>query len=29
LVKAQKVAAQMGGIDRAVAALQALRGFEG
>lgn len=29
LVKAQKVAAQMGGIDRALAALQALRGFEG
>lgn len=29
LVKAQKVAAQMGGIDRAVAALQALRGFGG
>jgi hypothetical protein len=28
LVKAQKVAAQMGGIDRALAALQALRGFE-
>ena len=29
LLKAQKVVAQMGGIDRAVAALQALRGFEG
>lgn len=28
LVKAQKVVAQMGGIDRALAALQALRGFE-
>ncbi|MFM7242976.1 MAG: hypothetical protein ACKO40_02205 [Planctomycetaceae bacterium] len=28
LVKAQKVAEQMGGIDRALAALQALRGFE-
>lgn len=28
LVKAKKVAAQMGGIDRALAALQALRGFE-
>lgn len=28
LVKAQKVAAQLGGIDRALAALQALRGFE-
>jgi transposase len=28
LLKAQKVAAQMGGIDRALAALQALRGFE-
>jgi len=28
LVKAQKVAAQMGGIEKAIAALQALRGFE-
>jgi hypothetical protein len=28
LVKAQKVAEQMGGIDRALAALQALKGFE-
>lgn len=28
LVKAQKVAADMGGIDKALAALQALRGFE-
>lgn len=28
LVKAKKVAAQMGGIDRALAALQALRKFE-
>lgn len=28
LVKAKKIAAQMGGIDRALAALQALRGFE-
>ena len=28
LVKAQKVAADMGGIDRALAALQALLGFE-
>ena len=29
LVKAKKVAAQMGGIDRALAALNALKGFEG
>lgn len=29
LVKAQKVVAQMGGIERALAALQALRGFSG
>ena len=28
LVKAQKVAAQMGGVEKALAALQALRGFE-
>jgi hypothetical protein len=28
LVKAQKVVAQMGGLDRALAALQALKGFE-
>ena len=28
LVKARKVAEQMGGIDRALATLQALRGFE-
>jgi hypothetical protein len=28
LVKAQKVVAQMGGMDRALAALQALKGFE-
>ncbi len=28
LVKAQKVAAQMGGIEKAIAALQALRGFD-
>ena len=28
LVKAQKVAAQMGGIEKAIAALQALKGFE-
>jgi hypothetical protein len=29
LVKAQKVAADMGGIDKALAALQALRAFQG
>jgi hypothetical protein len=27
-VKAQKVAEQMGGIEKAIAALQALKGFE-
>lgn len=29
LVKAQKIASQMGGIDKALAALQALKAFEG
>lgn len=29
LVKAKRVASQMGGIDRALAALNALEGFEG